>query len=497
MQSDVQPGAFRRASTAPYLGTHATCSKGEGVEVKPSIKVHNSLVCTLIGISVLGVFTEARGQEAARFAIIDVGDFGGLAGTIPRAINNNGVIAGDTWDVRTNDILVFRWRDGVVEFLEPPVPGFDSQASGINEQDEIVGYSYVASGVQHAVRWIANGTPVDLGTLGGEDSFAYDTSENGQIVGSSDLSGSGQHAFLWEDGQFTDLGDLGRPTGGANAINSSRQIVGSSGIVPSSSRAFLWEDGQMFNLGTLPDGSRSSARDVNTSSMIVGVAHATNGQDQAVIWEDRVIRSIHRSSIGIASDALAINDSGQVVGHLDVDGTLEEFSGFLYEGSGPMVDIRTVLPPNHTWRQIANVADINDLGEIVAYGDRVGGSNQGYRAVLITPVHITLTLQGPQPGRAGTLNGLRVTGCTPGARVSFYYSTHGGGTLVPGCNHTDGVTLQLDDPIQIGSAVANQNGIATLTRFVPTGARNLGDVLIQAVQQNGCRISQLVVKRFE
>ena len=141
--------------------------------------------------------------------------------------------------------------------------------------------------------------------------------------------------------------------------------------------------------------------------------------------------------------------------------------------------------------------DINNAGEIVAYGDLIGGSNSTYRGVLITPVHPTLTLQGPQPGNANAINGLRVTGCTPGARIHFYYSTQGGGTLVPGCNHTDGVTFQLDNPILIGSVTANANGIATLTRFVPGPARNLGDILIQAIEPGNCKISQLVVHQFD
>ncbi len=453
-----------------------------------------AIVVTLAGVSHCPT---ARGQEAARFAIIDMGDFGGRGATTPRAINNSGVVAGDTLDAQSNEIRAFRWRNGIVEYLDPLTPGFDAIAYGVNESGEATGFSYVASGIQHAVKWLADGTAVDLGTLGGEDSFGYGISDTGQVAGSSDLSGSGRHACLWESGQMIDLGDLGRASGGAKAINESRQLVGVSGIQPLSSRAFLWEDGRMFNLGTLPNGSFSIAEDINDAGVIAGHAAGSNSVPQAVLWEDRVIRSIHRSSISQESRAVAINNMGQVVGYLDVDGEFDHVGGFLYEGNGPMVNLLTILPPRHTWRQIVTGFDINDHGEIVTYGDRDGGSNYAYTAVLITPVHPTLTLQGPQPGRAGTLNGLRVTGCTPGERISFFYSTHGGGTLVPGCNHTDGVTLQLDDPIQIGSAVANQNGIATLTRFVPTAARNLGDVLLQAVQQSGCKISQLVVHRFE
>ncbi len=438
----------------------------------------------------------ARGQEAARYAIVDIGDIGGR-GTYAWGINNAGDVIASTIDAQTNDLRTVIWSAGVVRFLDPLLPGMDAKPFDINDAGQVVGKSYVALGVEHPVLWLADGTAIDLGTLGGEDSIAYGINDSSQVVGASDLPDQGSHGVLWSDGKMIDLGDLGRPSGGANAINNMGQIVGISGILPSSARAFVWQNGEMTNLGTLPNGSRSDARDINDSGLIAGVAHASNGVDYAVIWEDHVIRSIHNPSIGVQSAANGINSLGQIVGFLDVDRVSEHTSAFYWEPGGSMVDVMTLLPPNHAWRQVLGMNDINDVGEMACYGDLIGGSNGAYRGVLITPVHSALTLQGPQPGRAGTLNGLRVTGCTPGARVSFYYSTHGGGTLVPGCNHTDGVTLQLDDPIQIGSAVANQNGIATLTRFVPTGARNLGDVLIQAVQQNGCKISQLVVKRFE
>ncbi len=450
-----------------------------------------SVVVVLGGFAHCGV---ARGQEAARYAIIDIGDPGGRGSTSLDAINNNGVVVGRTWDATSNDIIVFRWRNGAFEYLEPPVPGFDAWGNDINDSDEIAGRAVVAFNTLHAVHWLGDGTPIDLGTLGGKDSDAHGINESRQVVGGSDLPDEGSHPFLWEDGRMIDLGDLGRPSAGANAINNVGAVVGGSGILPFSGRAFLWEDGEMFNLGTFPNGGQSIANDINDAGLIVGSASASNGQVHAVIWENRVIRSIH--GLGLETVARAINASGQVVGFADIDGVFDHISGFLYEPGGRMVDVMSLIPPRHRWRQILNVSDINDAGEIVAYGDRIGGSNGDYRGVLLTPVHPTLTLQGPQPGSAGTVNGLRLTGCTPGARVRFYYSTVGGGTLIPGCHHTDGVTLQLEDPIFAGAATANQNGVATLTRFIPPAAQGR-TFLIQALVQSECAISQLVVHRFE
>ncbi len=451
------------------------------------------LVCLTCVVMLSNCASRAFGQGTTRYAIVDIGNIGGSWSATPRAINNEGIVVGDTFDVSTGLIRAFIWQSGAVEFLAPLVPNLDSTAYDINDIGQVIGKSGIAINVEHAVVWRADRNPVDVGTLGGEDSYAYGVNGAGEVVGRSYLPSTGTHPFLWKDGQMIDLGELERPSAGANAINSSRQIVGSAGVLPYGSRGFLWEDGEMINLGTIPEGSTSVAYDISDASVIVGSAHASNGRDQAVVWEDRVIRNIHNASVGSQSIAKAINEVGQIVGYLSVDG---QSSGFLYEGNGPMVDVMSLLPPQHQWRQLLNIADINDHGEIVAYGDQFGGSSQAYHAVLLTPVHPILTLQGPQPGRAATINGLRVTGCTPGARVQFFYSRHGGGALIPGCNHTDGVTLQLDNPIHLATSTANEQGVATMTRFVPPVARGQ-TILFQAVVQNECAISQLVVHTFE
>jgi probable HAF family extracellular repeat protein len=72
-----------------------------------------------------------------------------------------------------------------------------------------------------AVMW-QNGMMSNLGTLGGDSSYAFGINNNGQIVGNSKTASGEWHVFLWENGAMTDLGQGFN----AQAINKAR----SSGI---------------------------------------------------------------------------------------------------------------------------------------------------------------------------------------------------------------------------------------------------------------------------
>jgi probable HAF family extracellular repeat protein len=176
----------------------------------------------------------------------------GVPGTA-RGINDLGqVVGGQSPSGVSGADRAFLWQNGTLTYLGGSAPGDNSDAMAINSSGEVVGLSRLTSVfLDHATLW-QDGTPIDLGVLGGEDSTAYAINDSGQIVGASwySSSTSATHAFLWSpatpngaSGTMIDLNSLVTGTGwvltSAEAINDSGQIVG-NGVDPhGSAAAFL------------------------------------------------------------------------------------------------------------------------------------------------------------------------------------------------------------------------------------------------------------------
>jgi len=188
-------------------------------------------------------------------------------------------------------------------------------------------------------------TVKDLGTLGGDSSFAFDMNSAGWVAGSSNLiPGGPQHAFLWYGrGQLKDLGTLGGPNsspGGPNArgdaaVSSDTTVdLGPTGEdfcgfgSHHQCLAAVWRNEKLTALSTLPGGNNANTFGLNNRGQVVGFSEdgkeepggcgATPFQRshfQAVIWEpDGEIRELPRLKGDTVSWAFGINDKGQAVG---------------------------------------------------------------------------------------------------------------------------------------------------------------------------------------
>ena len=285
--------------------------------------------------------------------IISLGTLGGGI-SFGNAMNNQGEVAGISANTIPDplsflsvgtQIRAFLWRDGVMLDLGT-LGGPDSWAASVNERGQVAGFALVDSTVQHPFLW-EGGRMIDLGTLGGTSAVVgslnnggsgASLNNRGQVIGTSNLAGDlNHHPFLWDGGALTDLGTLGGDNGEAFWINNAGEIVGRADFSPFSSdhHAFLWKNGKMIDLGVTPGQTCSTAIDINSrGQVIIDTAICGVSEGPGALWEN-----------------------------------------------GQLYDLNSLISPS-SGLAVANVSFINDRGVIAAQGNLPSGAGH---AILLVP----------------------------------------------------------------------------------------------------------------
>jgi probable HAF family extracellular repeat protein len=306
--------------------------------------------------------------------------------------------------------------------------GANSIAQGINDAEQVVGYSFSFSGNQlseQAVIW--NGTtPTVLNSPSGTTySVAQGISNAGQVVGYSQ-GGNRSSAVIWNGTTPTILNSLGGTYSQAVGINNAGQVVGVS-----NGQAVIWNGTTPTALNS-PDGS-SYAAGINNAGQVVGEYDSGNG---VVIWNSTMpgtTPTVLNSPPGTTISAAGINNAGQVAGNLNGgeviwNGTTPTVLGrpyglgsfatgindagqvvgvgsnghseiaVIWNGTTP-TDLNTVLEAGSLDLLTLEVASgINSNGDIVGYGENSSGLTEAF---LLTPVAPMATA--PESWITGTL----------------------------------------------------------------------------------------------
>jgi probable HAF family extracellular repeat protein len=282
----------------------------------------------------------------------------------------------------------------------------NSQGTAIAEAETAIGDPFAPNCLQEpdclvslGLQW-KNGVLTDMGALpgGNNSSFPSWINDLGDSVGLSNnnlfdpLTGYPEfRAALWKGGKVLDLGTLGGNMSFANAINNRGQVVGGAlnSILDNDSnfgwspfqvatqfRAFFWQDGVMRDLGTLGAGNNAVALLVNDRGQVAGQSLTDSSANSPTgfvtvdpfFWENGKMVDIGTLG-GTSGVPYAMNRLGQVVGISNVAGD-QTFHGFLWDKENGLQDLGT-LPG----RSLSYAIWINDRGEIVGLDDFFNGGH--------------------------------------------------------------------------------------------------------------------------
>jgi probable HAF family extracellular repeat protein len=194
---------------------------------------------------------------------------------------------------------------------------------------------------------------IDLGTLGGRETFPVDLNDRGVVVGAS-YSDGGLRGFVWQRGSMQPVGPR-QFTSQAHAVNERGQVLGTftdeSGVLQS----FVWHRGGTTVLPTL-GGQRTAANAINERGQIAGTSEDPDGVLHAVLWEDGQIRDLG-SMLYAFWAGVALGEQGQVA--FNSDG-----HGYLWEDDR-LTDLGSALP-GIPWAYTVPV-DIDDHGTVTGY----------------------------------------------------------------------------------------------------------------------------------
>jgi probable HAF family extracellular repeat protein len=132
---------------------------------------------------------------------------------------------------------------------------------------------------------------LDLGTLGGDNSWARAVNDDGLVIGVSYVGGSLSHAFAWTDAEgMVNIGTLGGTESDVVAVNDDGVVVGGSWTAGNAAwRAFAWTRRRgMIELGPAAgfDGN-SYVSAVTASGLAVGSSCSTGADGEtchATAW---------------------------------------------------------------------------------------------------------------------------------------------------------------------------------------------------------------------
>jgi len=374
-------------------------------------RVHKSPFRSAIPVALGTLLLAAAPASAAPvYSITDLGTLGNQLG-YAYGINDAGHVVGRSWTGAGFPHAFLHDGTTIRDLNTLPggtFPGGTAwNAVDINNAGHVVGQAGLSGGGGITRPFLYDGTTMhDLGTLPGGTAASATAINNAGLVAGWSSSHSGTRAFLHDGTTMHDLGTLGGSSSSAAGINDAGHVVGNSRTVDDVERAFFYDGTTMHDLGTLPGSTTSYAVAINNAGQVVGYARFAIDKAHAFLYDlaDGTMHDLGTLPGRDESFATGINDAGRIVGYSRVaDGS---FHAFVYDG-GTMYDLNDLIDPDdllHGSVVLEQAWDINERGDIAAYGCYTAGQLNGYcRPFLLTALDTEPVSAIPEPGSLALL----------------------------------------------------------------------------------------------
>jgi len=364
----------------------------------------------------------------------------------------------------------------------PFQPGIGLRSVGLRANGEVTGTLDLTIGgqaVNHAFRSNSVQGTVDLGTLGGTNSWGANTSGDGPLIaGTSERTDGSLRGFriVNVSDPLEELVGLGGTDAGATASNDTT-VVGWAENAGGQRRAVYWDAaGAINDLGTL-GGNQAQANYIAANGMICGWAETSTGEQHAFLWDPALPGSMLDLGTlgGSNSEALGMNEVGDVVGTAQRANAAD--AAFRWSASEGMLDLQDRLLPSSPWT-FTLASGISNEGTVIGSAFQTPGANHLFQ---LRPLRLEIT-----GGLAGTTLFGQVDGAGSGSQVTLIQGSTAGTLAVPGC--PPGLDLAATDPVILAVLPVDGEGSVDFQGPVPVSLSGM-TFLYQVVDTRFCAVS--------
>lgn len=199
----------------------------------------------------------------------------------------------------------------------------------------------------HTMRLPPRYTVTDLGTLGGNRSWASDIDDRGQVVGRSSPEGRDPtHGFIWDStAGMRDIGTLGGGYSGAACFNDVGQVGGYAEDELGVSRPVIWDPvNGVVNVSDRVSEATSPMAIfyLNKQGSFLSSVHDDDGKWRHFFWSETsgMVRFTTPSAPAFPLiQARDLNDLGEVAGVRIEGGTIEHYHAILWSATEGTIDL--------------------------------------------------------------------------------------------------------------------------------------------------------------